>query len=80
MDLYNEHYVNMTKDYNDLLKKFNFDLIVYDETEMFRQSDDPQFEYPYQRQKNNLNFYEPSLDSKHYHHDEIFLRRSIVCL
>ena len=41
MDLYLEHYDKITDAYNEVLEMFNFDIIVYDETELFRESDDP---------------------------------------
>lgn len=47
MDLYNEHYKNTTIKYDDLLKQFEFDIVVYSETEYFRESSDPLFSYPF---------------------------------
>ena len=41
MDLYLEHYDKITDAYTKVLEMFNFDIIVYDETELFRDSDDP---------------------------------------
>ena len=40
---------------------FNFELVVYDETEFFRDAGEDLFDYPYSNQKNNLNYYAPQL-------------------
>ena len=34
------------------MSKYKMDLVLYDETEYFREFNDPLFDYPYQRQKN----------------------------
>ena len=59
---------------------FNFELIAYDETELFRQAGDPLFDYPYSNQKNNLNYYAPQLGVEVLNSDVIYMKRSIVCL
>jgi len=40
-----------------MLKGFDLELIIYDETENFREWDDGLFMYPYMRRKNILNSY-----------------------
>ena len=39
----------------DILSKLDFELVIYDEIEKFRQFDDPEFSYPYQSRKSKLN-------------------------
>ena len=59
---------------------FNFELVVYDETELFREAGDPLFDYPYSNQKNNLNYFAPQLGDDTLNSDVIYMKRSIVCL
>ena len=39
----------------DILSKLDFELVLYDEIEKFRQHDHPEFNYPYQARKSKLN-------------------------
>ena len=48
-------------EYATLIEMFNFELVVYDETEFFRDAGEDLFDYPYSNQKNNLNYYAPQL-------------------
>lgn len=41
---------------------FNFDLVVYDEIEFFREYTSPLFNYPYQKRKNKLSSFSFSAD------------------
>jgi len=67
-------------EYSTLIEMFNFELVVYDETEFFRDAGDPLFDYPYSNQKNNLNYYAPQLAVEVLNSDVIYMKRSIVCL
>jgi hypothetical protein len=44
---YLEIYEEVVQKYDRALAMFNFELIVYDETEFFRNAGDPLFDYPY---------------------------------
>ena len=46
---------------NEKLKEFTFDLIVYDESEYFRDIDDAEFDYPYTRRKSVLQSFKVQL-------------------
>jgi hypothetical protein len=59
---------------------FNFELVVYDETEFFRDAGEELFDYPYSNQKNNLNYYAPQLGIEKLNSDVVYMKRSIVCL
>ena len=39
------------------MREFDIELVVYDETEYFREFDDPDFNYPFQPRKNILSAY-----------------------
>ena len=52
---------------------FNFELIVYDETEFFRDaSKNYIFNYPYSPMKNNINMYKTFLGKTDYIQDKIY--------
>ena len=40
---------------DEIFSKLNFELVLYDEIEKFRDYDDPEFNYPYQPRKTKLN-------------------------
>lgn len=40
-----------------MMKTFDIELVVYDETEYFREFDDPEFNYPFQPRKSILSAY-----------------------
>ena len=79
-EAYKTIYDKVKEDYDYALKQFNFELIVYDETEYFRDAGEEGFDYPYSNQKNNLNYYAPTLNNSRAYMDFIYLKRSIVCL
>ena len=39
------------------MKELSFELVMYDETEYFRQFNDPEFNYPFIPRKNLINSY-----------------------
>jgi hypothetical protein len=77
---FKEIYETVEGEYSTLIEMFNFELVVYDETEFFRDAGDPLFDYPYSNQKNNLNYYAPQLGVEVLNSDVIYMKRSIVCL
>ena len=80
-EIYSKIYDKVKRDYEQTIKMFNFELIVYDEIEFFRDAGKGyNFSYPFSPQKNNLNYYQPSLDMKTISYDTVYVRRSIVCL
>jgi hypothetical protein len=78
--VYEGIYNDVIEEYKTLIEMFNFELVVYDETEFFRDSGDELFDYPYSNQKNMLNYYAPKLNEQHMNNDVIYMKRSIVCL
>ena len=66
------------------LKEFTFDLIVYDESEYFRDYNDPEFFYPYIPRKSVLSSFKLTLPSGNDDYDYIFnqvkFQRSEACL
>jgi len=60
---------------------FNFELIIYEETEFFRdQGKQYNFNYPYSEMKNNINMYKTHLGKTDYKEDRVYIQRSVVCL
>ena len=56
--IYRAIYDKVKRDYEQTIKMFNFELIVYDEIEFFRDAGKGyNFSYPFSPQKNNLNYY-----------------------
>ena len=39
----------------EVFQKLDFELVIYDEIEKFKDYDNPEFNYPYQKRKSNLN-------------------------
>ena len=59
---------------------FNFQLILYNEVEDFRNADDPLFDYPYKNSKNSFSTVAPKLGDKNYDSETVYLQKSVVCL
>ena len=59
---------------------FNFQLILYNEVEDFRNADDPLFDYPYKNSKNSFTTVAPKLGYAHFNHEDVYLQKSVVCL
>ena len=60
---------------------FKFDLIAYDEIEDFTYPySSPLFNYPFKNQKNNIHHYELDHASKTSFSDELYIKKSEVCL
>ena len=47
-DTFAENVVNYTAYIDNIFSKIEFELVLYDEVEYFKQYDDPEFNYPYQ--------------------------------
>ena len=63
---------------------YDIDLVLYDETEYFRQHNHPLFNYPFTPRKNilstfkfNVQFDDPNYT---FHNEEIKLQKSLSCL
>jgi len=74
---------------NKLLKSFFFEIVIYDETEFFREWDDDEFNYPYVKRKNLIysnkfyfDDYETYLSGNDYKIDKYNIKfiRSETCL
>jgi len=69
---------------NQIIDLYEVELIVYDETEHFRNWNHPEFNYPYANRKNyqggfNLNFTNEN-DEYNYPQTNLFFHKSITCL
>ena len=49
-----------------MLLQFNFELVFYDETEFFREFDDPEFMYPYMPRKQTVAEYKFTINKYRY--------------
>ena len=55
-DIYSKNIEFYSQYLNDnIFGRLDFELVLYDEIEKFREYDDPQFSYPYQKRKSKLN-------------------------
>jgi len=55
-DIYSKNIEFYSRYLNDnIFGRLDFELVLYDEIEKFREYDDPQFSYPYQNRKSKLN-------------------------
>ena len=55
-DIYSKNIEFYSQYLNDnIFGRLDFELVLYDEIEKFREYDDPQFSYPYQNRKSKLN-------------------------
>ena len=66
------------------MKDMTVEMVVYDEIENFKASDDEQFNYPYQARKQNIGSYVFNFDEKYGDYkidiNELFFFKSTVCL
>ena len=84
----NKYFLQYQTYFQNQIKKqilgFDIDLVVYDETEYFRQHDHPLFNYPYTPRKNLLTSYKFNIlfDEPEYtlFNQEIKLQKSVSCL
>ena len=68
---------------NDVLKKLEIDLVIYDESQYFREYDDPLFKYPFSPRKtrfNNLRFQIWNTTNYKYYETNLYFRRASACL
>lgn len=60
---FQEYYISTI---NSMLLQFNFELVFYDETEFFREFDDPEFMYPYMPRKQTVAEYKFTINKNRY--------------
>ena len=71
LEIYNKHFEEFLKIKSEsLFSKFDFQLVVYDEIEKFRDYDHPLFGYPYDKRKIQVNSF--TLNPTYFELKEVF--------
>ena len=79
-DMYQKNYEAFDNELERIMSSFQFDIVVYDENELFRQHDDPLFSYPYEPRKTIAGRQELSLNQVGHSATTIGFGLSDVCL
>lgn len=78
--MYQRNFEAFENEIERIMSSFQFDIVVYDEIELFRQHDDPLFSYPYERRKTIVGSQEISLNQNGHSATTIGFGVSDVCL